>query len=63
MENLLSVGFARISIKTTVSILLLVFCMLVLTVTGSDMWQVLSVGIFGILAIICFRKIVFFCFS
>lgn len=62
MENLLSVGFARISIKTTVSILLLVFCMLVLTVTGSDMWQVLSVGIFGILAIICFRDISKNCF-
>lgn len=62
MENLLSVGFAKISIKTVASILLLVFCMLVLTVTGSDMWQVLSVGIFGILTIMCFQDISKNCF-
>lgn len=62
MENLLSVGFTKISRKTVAGILLLVFCMLVLTVTGSDMWQVLSLGMFGIMVIICFRDISKNCF-
>lgn len=62
MEYLRSMDDIKISFKSIIGFLLLIICLLALAMLGSDVWQILSVGMFGIMILICLKDISRNCF-
>ena len=52
MEYLRSMDDIKISFKSIIGFLLLIICLLALAMLGSDVWQILSVGMFVIMILI-----------
>ena len=62
MGNLRFIKNMKISFKTIIGFLLLGACSFALAISGSDVWQILSVGLFGIMLSICLSDISKNCF-
>lgn len=63
MEKVLKpTGNIKVSYKTLFGVIFLAVCMLYISVCGADIWQILAVGVLGIMVIMCLRDISKNCF-